>query len=57
MLKDNFDADMKDMERKLAEALANQQEQGDGDNGKGAADEKVLFELQQVRKERDAYKK
>ena len=58
MLKDNFDADMKDMERKLAEALANQKEQGDGDNnGEGVADEKVLFELQQVRKERDAYKK
>ena len=58
MLKDNFDADMKDMERKLAEALANQKDQGDGENnGKGVADEKVVFELQQVRKERDAYKK
>jgi len=56
MLKENFDADMKDMQRKLAEALANAKPAED-DSNKPVVDEKVLFQLKQITAERDAFKK
>lgn len=47
-MKENFEADIKDLERKLAEALKNGGGGGftmaDGEHG-GAADKNLLFEL------------
>jgi len=69
-MKENFEADMRDMERKLKEAQdkaggaadESSDEEDSGDHKKVAAgqvavDEKFMFEYQQIKAERDAYKK
>ncbi|CAL6003994.1 Kinesin-like_protein [Hexamita inflata] len=63
MLRENFEADMRDMENKLKEAQDKEddsdEESSDAPKGKGSkgGNEKIAFELQQVIAERNALKK